>query len=404
MRMKVRWQVGARKIRRALGMAIWGLGIASFAQAQDQPVQGQPTSRRLPSNSENMGAPVAQGLEPPASRAVVQENAAAQALFEEGKQLLAQDKYVEACQLLERSQAIVPGVGIRLYLAECYRLGGRLASAWVTFQDAAAAARSAQDNREAVARRRAAELKEKLSWLSLAVDAESLSIPGFSVFLNGESISNSMLGIAFPVDSGRYIILAKASGYLDFGMQVDVGSNASRHSLAIPRLARIVPVPVPSPSPSPSPVPRSLSVGPSENESPPYSDLEVERHHGFSESRATGPSWVGISLLGAGLFSAGVGVVSGIRSLRNESTAEGQCGLRGTLCSQAGLDSIDKAQGAALVANVSYSVAVALLLGGGLVYYLDNRRPGNRASAVRSINAVPWVDARSVGAQFLGEF
>jgi hypothetical protein len=88
------------------------------------------------------GACVASGergarAEPPSST----REAAAQALFDDAKRLLAERKIDEACRRFEASQQMDPGAGTELNLADCYEQAGQLARAWVTFKSAGADAR-----------------------------------------------------------------------------------------------------------------------------------------------------------------------------------------------------------------------------------------------------------------------
>src|SRR5688572_7702878 len=92
-----------------------------------------------------------------------ERNAAAQALFEQAKALVAQGKVEQACPKFEESQRLDPGVGTQFNLADCYERTGRLASAYTTFMDVAAATRQlGQVDREVVARERASAIKPRL--------------------------------------------------------------------------------------------------------------------------------------------------------------------------------------------------------------------------------------------------
>src|SRR5215472_1302913 len=61
---------------------------------------------------------------------------AAQALFEEGKRLMSEGKYREACAKLADSERLDPGAGTLLNLAACYEKNAQTASAWSTYVEA----------------------------------------------------------------------------------------------------------------------------------------------------------------------------------------------------------------------------------------------------------------------------
>ena len=67
--------------------------------------------------------------------------AAAEHLFREGQRLMQEEDYAAACPKLADSHKLDPGVGTLLNLALCYRKAGKTASAWSTYQEAAALAR-----------------------------------------------------------------------------------------------------------------------------------------------------------------------------------------------------------------------------------------------------------------------
>src|SRR5580658_1649767 len=75
--------------------------------------------------------------------AQAQQPSAAETLFEQGRELLATGKLVEACDKFAESQKLDPAVGTLLNLGDCYAKRGMTATAWATFMLAASTAHSA---------------------------------------------------------------------------------------------------------------------------------------------------------------------------------------------------------------------------------------------------------------------
>jgi hypothetical protein len=86
----------------------------------------------------------------------------AQALFEEAKALRGARRITAACADFEESRRLDEGIGVTLYLADCYEHAGDLRRAATDFRRAEALAAARGDKRAAVARRRA-EVLEALS-------------------------------------------------------------------------------------------------------------------------------------------------------------------------------------------------------------------------------------------------
>src|ERR1700722_1557843 len=114
--------------------------------------------------------------------------AAAQALFEQARQLMADGKYAEACPKLVESERLDPGAGTLLNLGHCYEKNGQTASAWVTFKDAAAAADlKHRAEGSARARERALALEPTLSKLTIDVPPEA-RVSGLQVRRDGVEV------------------------------------------------------------------------------------------------------------------------------------------------------------------------------------------------------------------------
>src|SRR6188768_1973116 len=151
---------------------------------------------------------------PPAHAQSTAEKATAELLFEEGLTLMRNGSFAEACPKLESSQRIDPAVGTLLYLAECYEKQGRTASAWVTFRDAGALARSLnQVDRAQVAEQRANQLQRELAMVTVQIAPEAQQIPGLTVKCGPVPVAVSLTEVSVPVDPGQVTIEASAPGY-----------------------------------------------------------------------------------------------------------------------------------------------------------------------------------------------
>ena len=166
------------------------------------------------------------------------EKAAAQSLFQEGTTLMAEQKFAAACAKFEASQAIEAGLGVKLWLADCYDHDGRTASAWGLFSEAAALAhQSGQTERERAANERGADLERRLSKLQLKPPASGLP-SGLVVTLNGVAIPDTSLGSALPVDPGAQRVTFQAPGYRSLTLETQVPAGPSSVSLEVPALER----------------------------------------------------------------------------------------------------------------------------------------------------------------------
>lgn len=166
------------------------------------------------------------------------EKAAAEALFQDGTQLMAEQKFDAACAKFEASQAIESGLGVKLWLADCYDRAGRSASAWALFTEAAALAhQSGQVEREHAASERAADLEKRLSKLELKAPPGGLP-DGVVVTLNGVAIPDASLGSALPVDPGPQHIVLRAAGYRTMTLEAQAAVGPSGVTLEVPPLVR----------------------------------------------------------------------------------------------------------------------------------------------------------------------
>ena len=147
--------------------------------------------------------------------------AAADALFAEGRALVTQEKWFEACEKFIESDRFESAVGTSLNLGECHERLGRTASAYGAFGEAKRlAALRGDTEREAHAAERRAKLEPRLSRIALRLPS---GVPGVKVMLDGRELGTGALGAAIPVDPGRHNVNAVAPDKPDFEKQLIVG-------------------------------------------------------------------------------------------------------------------------------------------------------------------------------------
>jgi hypothetical protein len=247
------------------------------------------------------------------------DSAAAQALFDAAKQLMAKGKYAEACPKLEESQRLDPGLGTQFNLASCYEQVGKTASAWSMFLEVAGAARAAgQADREKVARQRAGALEPKL--VRLTITAPASPPADLQVKRDGVAVGKAQLGIPVPIDPGKHTIEATASGKSPFSTTVESTRPGASETVAIPPLGNASPGAATGPvatarqAPTPSPAGMVLITPPPAPAKPEY------------RRRSKGMMAGGIVMLSLGAISALTGgLVLAVCSTGacDESTSDG---------------------------------------------------------------------------------
>jgi serine/threonine-protein kinase len=296
------------------------------------------------------------------------DKAAAEALFEHGKQLMKDARYPEACAKFQESQRIDPGIGTMLYLADCFEKNGQTASAWAEFLDAAAAAKAAaQPDREKKAKDRALALEPKLNRLSItvAVGAESA---GLEVKRDGVLVSKALWGTAVPLDPGEHTIEATAPGKKPWSKKVKLDpALLAPVAVEIPSLEALPPS-VEPPKPEPPKV-EPPKVEPPKTEPPKSGPPKAPRDVGpIVSTRDTMPSVriAGGALVGVGIGSAAVGGILGAVTLLKKSSAGLNCRSNG-VCGPDGTNDINGARSLATPTNVMLGVGGGLFLAGVII-------------------------------------
>jgi hypothetical protein len=273
-------------------------------------------------------------------------------LFEEGRALAKDGKYVEACVKFSQSLALDPAVGTKLNYADCNEHLGYLKTALRLFTEAADADTTANPDRAKYARGRAAAIVAKFGTLIVNITAPD------GVVL---SVRGRMLPVAREVrellEPGDVLVEAILPGRIAFSKTVRVDAGAT------------VTVDLPAPAPA------------------------VAATGDRRRTRVVAAYALG----GAGAASLTTGIVLGLVA---KSRYDAQ--IDGGHCTDASPPRCDVAgytaqSDAVTLANIGtgFGVAGLVLIGAGAVVFL---------TAPRDVAVAPTVTERSAGLTVVGRF
>lgn len=175
-----------------------------------------------------------------ATSAAAQSSAAiAEGLFRDGKKLLDEKKYAEACPKFAESARLDPSSGVELALGLCYEGLGKTASAWGAYENAISLAR--RDNRkdrERAATRHAAALEHTLSHVTIVVPDDVTKLEGLQVREDGVAIGAAAWNDA-PVDPGTHTLEVTAPGKKPWSTTFTVDRQHPSQSVNVPELAAL---------------------------------------------------------------------------------------------------------------------------------------------------------------------
>lgn len=282
------------------------------------------------------------------------DRAAAQVLFEQGRDLVKKGQFKEACPKFQESLKLDRGIGTMLWLADCQENAGQTASAWASFKEAAAAAALSGDNREKVARDRASALAPKLS--RLTINVPSPTAVDLEVKRDGVVVGAAEWTVAVPVDPGPHTVEARAAGKVPWSKTVAVAGSAQTVVVDIPPLVAEAEW-------------QSKPANPNQPSPPSTEPDQTDAHPGRTQRI------VGVGLGVVGVVGLGIGGLVALRakSTYDESNQDGHC-LANNRCDRFGTDHRNDAQSQATVATIVLGVGLAALAGGVVLYLLAPKR------------------------------
>jgi hypothetical protein len=291
-----------------------------------------PASRQFVGSLSAVGLFLSLTLAPAVASA--QGSAAAEALFQQGRSLLAEGKTAEACGRFAQSQKLEPKLGTLLNLATCHEQMGLHATAWAEFTSAATLARrEGQVERETFAREHVAALEAKMSTLLVRPPPET---PGLAVTLDGQPFT--ALDAPLPIDPGDHVLEVTAPGRKPWSTSVKVAADKSALEVAIP----------------------ALEVDPASTAAPPVAGGPPTTPPPAAEEDGGVPAVaiVGFTIGGVGLL---VGGITGIIAITQGSDVSDACTADGDDLCRPGreADDLSSANAIANVSNVSFLVGLA---------------------------------------------
>jgi hypothetical protein len=163
----------------------------------------------------------------------------AEALYSQGRDLVAAGKIAEACAAFEKSYRLDSAVTTIIALATCREKLGRLGNAWELFRMAERQTNVARDNTttqlHTIAHERAAKLEPRVPRLTINVPAQS-RIDGLEILRDTVSIPAGMWNQGIPIDGGTYTITARVPGAKVWSTTVTLASESDTKTVDIPEL------------------------------------------------------------------------------------------------------------------------------------------------------------------------
>jgi len=254
--------------------------------------------------------------------------------FREGRKAMDAGNLVEACASFAESHRLEPAAGTLLNLAECHERRGLLASAAATYKEAAvAAALRRRTDWEQLALARFEALRPRVPILTIRTPSPS-RVPGLAVTLDGRAITVSDRDTRELIDPGHHTIAASAPGRTPWTYGVDIAKGAST-VVDVPALR------------------------------------EVRAEHPAPATHEEG-GWmrpVGFAAGGVGIAALAFGAVAGFVAIGGRDDAVKNCPQYPSVCTAAGTDANETAQGWATASTLGIGAGV-LLLGAGAALVL----------------------------------
>ncbi len=316
-------------------------------------------------------------------------SAQAEQLFRDGKALMKEKKYAEACAAFDASQNLEADITTLMNLADCREKNGQLASAWGAFLSVERQTRTddAMEGLNKSAKDRASKLEKRLSYLTVSVPDES-RIDGLELTRNGEKIEEGSWNRAIPVDGGDYTITGKAPGHEEWSTTVHLENENGRGSVDVPKFKE-----------APKLVePEADKTG--NRKDGPDVILVTDR-----PSPLTGKRKIALAVAGVGVLAAGGGILLGLQAKGFESDARELCPENPCGANAESANAVkSKAESRALFANIAYGVAGAAVITAAVLWITGAPEGKTEVKLDDETSLAPVLSPDVAGVAVVGRF
>lgn len=307
----------------------------------------------------------------------------ADTLFKQGKKLMGEKRYSDACESFEQSYKLDPVIGTQLNIAKCYEEWGKIGRAYLAYQAAEKQAKSTGDDREA-----------KIHELVVALDSD---VPRLTIKLPKDSPK----GLTVTLD-------AKPVSTFGEPFVVDPGPHTIEYGLGGEKKQKIVPLERGGDSSVTLDIPESMRAKAKGDEEGEGDNVEKPVDPPIDETPPPDPGrgkrLGGIALGGAGLLAIGVSTVMTVSAKGKYNDAiEMHCGGMKTTCNQMGLDLTADARSSANIATFVFLAGTAAVAGGVALYLLAPDAPAED-SEEQARYLAPAVTPNAAALVFGGTF
>jgi hypothetical protein len=300
----------------------------------------------------------------------------ADTLFKKGKKLLGEGKFAAACAAFEASQRAEPTIGTQLNIARCYEEWGKLSTAYDTYVDALAQAEADGDDRAPRIKERIETIEPTVPTLVIRADSRPIDLV---VRLDGKDLAVGELGTPRRLDPGEHVV--------DYG----VGKQRKRIKVTLePRSHETVTLEKLAAMQVGGPVEEGLD--PDDEPEQPADDAHPGRTRRI----------LGLSVGGAGVVMLGITtwIVLDARADYRAALAA-HCNAE-KMCDDIGLDATAAARRRANIGTVVFSLGVAAVAG-GVVLYLTAPKGGDTRDET-ALRLTPVVTPEAGGIVLSGGF